>query len=65
MCPCLSSKSEYATCSRTEDGLMSPSLYERENYCLDLYELCPLFYKARSGMIEEVSDSECLDLVNV
>ena len=64
MCPCLSSKSRYATCSKCEGGLMSPSLYERENYCLDLYELCPLFYKIRTG-IEEESDSDCLNLVNV
>jgi hypothetical protein len=64
MCPCLSSKSEYATCSRSKDGLMAPSLYERENYCLDLYELCPLFYNSRVG-IEEPSDSDCLNPVNV
>ena len=25
------------------DGLMVPSLFERENYCFTLYELCPLF----------------------
>lgn len=43
MCPCLSSKSKYATCRRYEDGLMVPSVFERENYCLALYELCPLF----------------------
>jgi hypothetical protein len=22
---------------------MVPSVFERENYCFDLYELCPLF----------------------
>lgn len=43
MCPILSSKSKYATCGRFADGLMVPSLFERENYCLALYELCPLF----------------------
>ena len=43
MCPCLSSKSKYATCGHSEDGLMVPSVFERENYCLALYELCPLF----------------------
>lgn len=43
MCPCLSSKSKYAVCGRFEDGLMVPSVFERENYCLALYELCPLF----------------------
>ncbi|MFA5362842.1 MAG: hypothetical protein WC335_06330 [Candidatus Omnitrophota bacterium] len=43
MCPCLSSKSRYATCGRFEDGLMVPSVFERENYCFALYELCPLF----------------------
>ena len=64
MCPCLSSKSEYATCSRSNDGLVSPSLYERENYCLDLYELCPLFYNTRTD-VEERSDSDCPNLVNV
>ena len=44
MCPCISSKSEYATCGKSEEGMMSPSVYERENYCFGLYELCPLFY---------------------
>ncbi|MDD5668500.1 MAG: response regulator [Candidatus Omnitrophica bacterium] len=43
MCPCLSSKSKYATCGDCEDGLMVPSVFERENYCFALYELCPLF----------------------
>ena len=43
MCPCLSSKSKYALCGRFNDGLMVPSVFERENYCLTLYELCPLF----------------------
>jgi hypothetical protein len=43
MCPCLSSKSKYAVCRRFIDGLMIPSLFERENYCFALYELCPLF----------------------
>jgi hypothetical protein len=43
MCPCLSSKSRYATCGRFGDGLMVPSVFERENYCFALYELCPLF----------------------
>jgi hypothetical protein len=43
MCPCLSSKSRYAICRRFTDGLMVPSIFERENYCFALYELCPLF----------------------
>jgi hypothetical protein len=43
MCPCLSSTSKYAICSRFIHGLMVPSVFERENYCLALYELCPLF----------------------
>jgi len=43
VCPCLSSRSKYAICSRFTDGLMVPSFFERENYCLALYELCPLF----------------------
>ncbi|MDD5155962.1 MAG: hypothetical protein PHF11_05730 [Candidatus Omnitrophica bacterium] len=46
MCPCLSSKSKYAICCRFSEGLMVPSLFERENYCLALYELCPLFTSA-------------------
>lgn len=43
MCPCLSSKSKNATCGRFTDGLMAPSIFERENYCFSLYELCPFF----------------------
>ncbi len=43
MCPCLSSKSIYAICGRFTGSLMIPSVFERENYCLALYELCPLF----------------------
>ncbi len=43
MCPCLSSKSKYAICCCFREGLMVPSLFERENYCFSLYELCPIF----------------------
>jgi len=43
ICPCLSSRSKYATCGRYPDGLMVPSLFERDNYCFGIYELCPLF----------------------
>ncbi len=43
MCPCLSSKSKYAICNHFLDGLMVPSTFERENFCFELYELCPLF----------------------
>ena len=43
MCPCLSSKSKYATCGRFTKSLMTPSVFQRENHCLNLYELCPLF----------------------
>jgi hypothetical protein len=43
MCPYLSSRSKYAICSCFSDGLMVPSVFERENYCLALYGLCPLF----------------------
>ena len=46
MCPCLSSKSKYALCGLFADGLMVPSLFERENYCFALYELCPLFTRS-------------------
>ena len=61
MCPCLSSRSEYATCSKSELGLMSPSLNERQNYCFGLYELCPLFSVAPK---EDLSDRIVeLDLV--
>jgi hypothetical protein len=43
ICPCLSSRSKYATCGRYSDGLMAPSVFERQNYCFALYELCPVF----------------------
>jgi len=43
ICPCLSSRSEYATCGRYLEGLMVPSVFERDNYCFGIYELCPLF----------------------
>ncbi len=43
ICPCISSKSEYATCSKSEEGMMTPSIYARENYCFGIYELCPVF----------------------
>ena len=57
MCPCISSKSEYAICNKSEDGLLSPSVCDRENYCFGLYELCPVFSKNRR---EE--DEVCLEL---
>ena len=64
MCPCISSKSEYATCHRSDDGLMSPSIYERENYCFDLYELCPLFHNIRaSGSHTDIP--ACLETANI
>jgi hypothetical protein len=57
MCPCISSKSKFATCGRSEDGLMVPSVFERENYCFGLYELCPFFLSFSSracfGMEDE------------
>jgi len=43
MCPCMSSRSIYAVCGKYEEGLMVPSVFERENYCLAIYELCPIF----------------------
>jgi hypothetical protein len=43
MCPCISSRSTYATCGRSSESLMVPSLFERAHYCFGLYELCPLF----------------------
>ena len=43
MCPCISSKNKYAVCWRFNDGLMVPSIFQRENHCFSLYELCPLF----------------------
>lgn len=45
ICPCLSSRSVYATCGRYLEGLMVPSGFERENYCFGIYELCPIFNK--------------------
>ena len=43
MCPCMSSRSIYAVCGKHEEGLMVPSVFERENYCYGIYELCPIF----------------------
>ena len=43
MCPCITSKNKYAICNRYHLSLMCPSVFERENYCFSLYELCPLF----------------------
>jgi len=59
MCPCLSSKSKYATCSRFEDGLMVPSVFERENYCLALYELCPLFTSDIKREYIDIKEKDC------
>ncbi|MBN3040363.1 MAG: hypothetical protein JW867_04485 [Candidatus Omnitrophica bacterium] len=62
MCPCLSSKSKYATCGKFRDGLMVPSVFERENYCFSLYELCPLFnpYPRRISSDIKAQDSELM-----
>ncbi|MCM8760569.1 MAG: hypothetical protein NC938_05360 [Candidatus Omnitrophica bacterium] len=52
LCPCISSKSELAICNhRMADGMV-PSLFERENYCFSLYELCPVFC---SGSTKDVA----------
>ena len=58
MCPCLSSKSKYALCGRFNDGLMVPSVFERENYCLALYELCPLFMTGATVDIISIEEQE-------
>lgn len=58
MCPCLSSKSKYATCGHFEYGLMVPPVFERENYCFALYELCPLF---TSNIKHEYTDTKMRD----
>lgn len=47
MCPCISSKGKYATCSRYYVPITRPSVFERENYCFSLYELCPVFSGGR------------------
>jgi CheY-like chemotaxis protein len=59
MCPCLSSKSKYATCGHFEDGLMVPSVFERENYCLALYELCPLFTSHVTNDYIDIQERAC------
>ena len=58
MCPCITSKSKYAICNRCHLGLMCPSVFERENYCFSLYELCPLFadIPVREECAEEMVD---------
>jgi hypothetical protein len=64
MCPCLSSKSKYATCGRFKYGLMVPSVFERENYCLSVYELCPLF--SDTLKIKDMLIKECdCELINI
>jgi len=59
MCPCISSRSKYALCSRYESGLRIPSTWERANYCFDVYELCPLFYNSRikEGLKKAINES--------
>lgn len=59
MCPCLSSKSNYAICGRFPDGLMVPSVFERENYCLAIYELCPLFTLGIKHEYFEIKERDC------
>jgi hypothetical protein len=61
MCPCISSRDKYAVCSRCESGLMVPSIFQRDNYCFEAYELCPLFYNFRirqeqKNMVNEPSE---------
>lgn len=62
MCPCLSSRSNYATCGRFTDGLMVPSVFERENYCLAIYELCPLF-SPRIGRANSIIQEKAGELI--
>jgi len=60
MCPCLGSKSKYATCGHFESGLMVPSVFERENYCLALYELCPLFSLGARYDYGDIKEQDCV-----
>ncbi len=59
ICPCLSSKSKYAVCSRFADGLMVPSVFERESYCFTLYELCPLFNSNTKYDYINIKERDC------
>ncbi len=63
MCPCLSSKNKYAICRMYDEGLMVPSLFERENYCFAVYELCPFFGHRASCHHQPVKERE-LELIS-
>jgi hypothetical protein len=60
MCPCLSSKSKYAMCGRFTEGLMVPSVFERENYCFGLYELCPFFASDARYDYSRIREEDCV-----
>jgi hypothetical protein len=42
------------------NGLMTPSVFERENYCFSLYELCPLFASDVKDNYANISESDCV-----
>lgn len=67
MCPCISSKSIYATCNRHESGLVCPTIFERDNYCFSLYELCPVFLgvSVSEDIAIEIPKLACGDLAYV
>ena len=58
MCPCISSKDPHAICAHSASIPVCPSVFERENYCFSLYELCPVFSKGSEFVGKEVR--QCL-----
>ncbi|GEM_PF-2357955 len=59
MCPCISSRSDYATCNHHEAAVVHPSEFDRENYCFGIYELCPVF---SAGNIQSIIRREMIEM---
>ncbi len=43
ICPLISSRDSRATCGKLGDGSEIPARPTKEQYCFDIYELCPHF----------------------
>jgi hypothetical protein len=61
LCPCISSGNERAICNHREAIGATPSLFERENYCFSLYELCPVFC---GGNVKGFTENEPININN-
>lgn len=54
MCPYFVCCNDYGLCNCYHEGLMCPSIYERENFCCAVFNACP-YYKKEDTLLKDNS----------